>query len=607
MIVLGLNAFGQNPSACLVIDGKLKTFSNEERFNRLKGSHGLFPSQALRWCLSSNGLCIQDVDKIAINWDCTKYPFRIVRNMASIAIKKNSGSFQYTSKENISGDGLGSVVNYLNLYRPANYQSMIYSAMREIGFRDKLPELVYVNHHLSHAYQAYYQSGFKDALVLVADGHGEDSCVSGYVVRKGKFSRVLQYPVPYSLGWFYGGFTAYLGFYANRDEGKLMGLAAYGEKNKDKNPWLQRLERVLKVNDKGFELDPYFFKMGSNYHHPRYTDALVNFICNFDPDLRPIYPNEKVLLNGKQVNRYLLPQYIDLAYAVQNKLEETVLALVKYLRRQFPLPKLCLAGGTFMNCKANYLISTLPGIDELFIPPAASDDGSAIGSAYWVSEQLGAKLGDPLKTVQYGASFSNDEIRRTLNIYGLNFQALDDPAETASKLLAKGKIIGWFQGPAEMGARALGGRSIVAIPTNNGIKDKINNQVKFRESWRPYCPSLPAEYASDSLSGGKKLPYMIRADMATELLATNAPATVHIDNTIRPQTVEKDILPLWHRLITETGKLTGVPIVLNTSFNIQGEPIVNNPNDAIRSFFSSGLDYLIIGNYLVSKKNSKTQ
>lgn len=607
MIVLGLNAFGQNPSACLVIDGKLKAFSHEERFNRLKGSHGLFPSYALRWCLSSTGLDIRDVDKIAINWDCTKYPFRIMRNLAGIALKNGFSSAKYNSKGNISGDGFGGVLNYLNLYRPANYQSMVHSAMREIGIRDKLPELVYVNHHLSHAYQAYYQSGFKDALVLVADGHGEDSCVSGYVVRKGKFSRVLQYPVPYSLGWFYGGFTSYLGFYANRDEGKLMGLAAYGEKTKANNPWLQRLERILKINDKGFELDPYFFKMGSNYHHPRYTDALVNFLGSYDPNLRPIYPGEKAFLNGEQVNRYLLPEYIDLAYAVQSKLEEALLSLVKYIRRQYPISKLCLAGGVFMNCKANYLISTLPGIDELFIHPAASDDGSAIGAAYWVSEQLGAKLGDPLKNVQYGASFSNDEIKKALSTYGLNFQAMDDPAEIASKLLAKGKIIGWFQGAAEMGARALGGRSIVAIPTNNGIKDKLNSQVKFRESWRPYCPSLPAEDASEYLSGDKYLPYMIKADIATELLAANAPATVHIDKTIRPQTVEKDILPLWHRLITETGKLTGVPIILNTSFNIQGEPIVNSPNDAIRSFFSSGLDSLIIGNYLVSKKSSQTE
>jgi carbamoyltransferase len=604
MVILGLNAFGQNPSACLAVDGKLRAFSHEERFNRLKGSHGLFPSQATSWCLASQGLNIGEVDKIAINWDCHKYPFTALRNLASVALKGTLGR-KLDRRVGSAGDGMGGVINYLNLYRPANYQSMIYAALRESGFRGHLPELVYVNHHLSHAYQAYYQSGFDDALVLVADGHGEDTCVSGYAVRGGKFSKILHYPVPYSLGWFYGGFTAYLGFHANRDEGKLMGLAAYGEEGKADNPWLQRLDRILKVNGDGFDLDPYFFKLGGNYHHSRYTDALVKFITGYDPTLRPVGVGEKAQFGGQETNRYLLPQYIDLAYAVQTRLEDALLAVVKNMLSQTSFNRICLAGGVFMNCKANHAIAQLPEIEDAFIHPAASDDGSAIGAAYWVSRQLGADTWDPLRHVQYGAAFSNEAVQKALDVCGVEYHALEDTAATTAKLLAQGKIIGWFQGGAEMGARALGGRSIIACPDRTAVKQVVNSRIKFRESWRPYCPSLPRENQKEYLQGSIPLPFMIRAEKATELLARQAPATVHVDNTVRPQTVDKGVLPLWHHLICETGKLTGVPVLLNTSFNVRGEPMVNSPFDAIRTFFSTGLDALVIGDFLVLKKGCR--
>ena len=249
--------------------------------------------------------------------------------------------------------------------------------------------------------------------------------------------------------------------------------------------------------------------------------------------------------------------------------------------------------------------SQMPQIEEVFIHPAASDDGSAIGAAYWVAKQLGDDVRDPLKHVQYGAAFSNDEVKQALDVCGVEYQALDDTAATTAKLLAQGKILGWFQGGAEMGARALGGRSIIACPTQEAIKEQVNSKVKFRESWRPYCPSLPVESRQDYLQNDAYQPFMIRADQATELLAKQAPATVHVDNSVRPQTVDQEVLPLWHSLISETGKLTGVPVLLNTSFNIRGEPIVNSPFDAIRTFFSTGLDALVMGDFLVLKQEGK--
>lgn len=603
MIVLGINAFGQNPSAALVVDGKLRAFSHEERFNRLKSSHSLFPAQSLAWCLSSQKIKLEEVEKIAINWDCGKYPYRVLSNMARAAARK---LFRKQPGNRGQGDGMGGVINYINRYRPANFQSMIHAGLRESGFKGRLPELVYVNHHLSHAYQAYYQSGYQDALVLVADGHGEEACVSGYKVYKGEFTKILEYPVPYSLGWFYGGFTAYLGFQANRDEGKLMGLAAYGEKSKDENPWLRHLDEILKVDRFGFELNPYFFKLGGNYHHPRFTDKLVKYINKIDPELLPIGMDEKAQHQGKNINRYLLPKYVALAYAVQTRLEEALQAIVRRMTHETGLYKLCLAGGVFMNCKANYSISEMQEVKELFIHPAATDDGSALGAAYYVSRELGAEPVDPLLHVQHGASYSPDSIRKALEISGIDYREMRDPAIETARLLAQGKFIAWFQGAAEMGARALGGRSIIACPNKEEVKDEINAKVKFREFWRPYCPSITAEHADQFLVHAENAAFMICADKAKPLLKKQAPATVHVDKTVRPQIVKKTVLPLWHRLICETGKITGTPVLLNTSFNRKGEPIVNSPFDAIRTFYSTGLDALVLGNFLVLKKGLKS-
>lgn len=600
MRIIGINAFGQNPAACLVENGKLIAFSHEERFNRLKCSHGLFPSQAFSWCLTSNALSLSDIDQIAVNWDCHKYPLRIAASHARAAFA--SRAWKETPTNNAQGDGMGGIFEYLNHYRTPHFSAKIRDAIRTSGHKGRIPKIVYVNHHLSHAYQSYCQSGFKDAMVLVADGHGEEACVSGYEVRNFVFKRVLHIPVPYSLGWFYGGFTAYLGFNANRDEGKLMGLAAYGEQNKGQNPWLERLDKILQIKHDGFRLDPRYFKMGANSYHPRFTDALVNFICSYNANLAPIALNERTIYKDKTINRYLLPEYIDLAYSVQSKLEDAVCALVKALQAKTGLDNLCLAGGVFMNCKVNGSVFSMKGIKELFIHPAASDDGSAIGAAYWLSKEMGANPSDPLTHVQYGAAFDNEIIRKSLEQSGLCYHSCDDPASAAAELLAQNKYLGWFQGPAEMGARALGGRSIIACPYRPGVKDDINARVKFREGWRPYCPSLCFESRLKYLSSSASNNYMIRADIATDLLKKHAAATVHVDNTVRPQTVSQEVLPLWHRLIRETEMRTGVPVILNTSFNVRGEPIVNSPFDAIRTFCSTGLDALVIGNYLIQKR-----
>lgn len=600
MRILGINAFWQNPSACLLDDGELIGFSHEERFNRLKGSHGLFPSLTINWLLSSNNISISDIDLIAFNWDCNKYPWKRAGQL--LKAKINLPAFNHGSgSKGKASSGLGDIFEYLNSYTPKNIVKKIKNELRSFGHLGVIPPIEFVGHHLCHAYQAYYHSPFDKSLVLVVDGHGEEDCVSGYSVQDGVFKKIANYKVPYSLGWFYGGMTAYLGFFANRDEGKLMGLAAYGEANKKNNIWLEKLDEVLKADAEGFLLNPHYFKFGSNSFNPRFTDSLVDFITGINGFLKPIGINELLTINGQTKNRYLHNEYIDLAYAAQSKLEEALCSVVKNMVAETGIKKLSFSGGVAMNCKANRAVFDNCSLENIFIHPASSDDGSAIGAAFYLAAQLNELKRSPLKHTQYGASFSNDAIEKALKNCKIKYSSPEDVCSVGAKMLYDGKYIGWFQGAAEMGARALGGRSIIANPFEEKARDKINERIKYRENWRPYCPSLIDEYKQDYLESAMDSPFMILASTANNELKKCSPAVVHVDNTVRPQTVEKTYLPKWAHLIDEFKGFSGHPVILNTSFNVRGEPIVNSPYDAIRTFYSTGLDYLIMGDFIVEK------
>ncbi len=601
MIILGINAFGENPSACLIIDGRLVSFSHEERFNRLKGSYGLFPSHSINWCLRSNNLTLSDIHNIAFNWDANKYPFTMVKNLIKTKFTYFFKKGYHAPSSIGNSNSYSGVFEHLNLYTPMLIKQKIRDNLRVFGHKGKIPKIVFVEHHLSHAYQTYFQSSFKESLVLIVDGHGEENCISGYRVNDGVFKKILGYDIPYSLGWFYGGFTAYLGLQANRDEGKMMGLAAYGEARKDSNPWLERLNNIISFPKNNFTMNPLFFKLGGNEYHPRYTDNLVKFITSFDPEMIPISLNETVEKDGEIINKYMLDKYVDLAFAVQKYLEDSLINITKKMIKETGITNLCLAGGVAMNCKANREILDNTEITDIFIHPASSDDGSAIGSAFYVAKERGDDIRNILTNVQLGPSFSNDEIKKALDNSHLSYSSSNDIGTDSAKLLNEGKILSWFQGGSEMGARALGGRSIIASPMYKEMKDKVNKNVKYREMWRPYTPSILSEYQDEYIKDSVDSPFMILAGNAKEKLIKNAPAVVHIDNTVRPQTVKNKDLPIWYNLIKEHHKLSGHPILLNTSFNVRGEPIVCSPYDAIRTFYSTGLDSLVIGDFIITK------
>jgi carbamoyltransferase len=601
MIILGINAFSFNPSACIVRGGKLASFCQEERLNRLKGSYGLFPSKAIIWCLTHQKLHLHDIDYIAFSWGCHKYPakmfFSLVRAYTGQLGRKRN---KFKSSINVNGSKWA-VLEIFQLYIPNQIKRRIRDFLRCDGHKGPIPKIEFVEHHLSHAYQTYYQSPFKEAIILVADGSGEENCVSGYKVREDKFEKILSFNIPQSLGWYYGGFTAYLGFNANRDEGKLMALAALGESRKQDNPWIGRFEKIIKVSSEGFEIDPNFFKFGGNEYHPRYTDHLVKYITSFNDDLIPISVNECVEYKSNRIHKYLLNEYIDLAYAVQHHLEKALLCLVKRLIRETGVKKLCLAGGIAMNCKANSRIADEGILDDIFIHPASPDEGACIGAAFFISSQNGEDPRNVLKNTQIGPSYTNDDIEKTLKAFKLSYLTPEDICQAAISLLRDRKILGWFHGGLEMGARALGGRSIIARPDIEGIKQKLDSEVKLREIWRPYAPSVISEKSSEFFDNSFDTSFMILARKANKKMISIAPATVHVDRTTRPQSVSGEILPRWHYLLGLAGKEFGAPILLNTSFNVKGEPIVCSPTDAIRCFFSTGMDALILEDFLLQK------
>lgn len=603
MIVLGLNAFGNNPSACLVVDGKLTAFCQEERLNRLKGSRGMFPSRAVEWCLRSRGFSLADLDRISLSWDCGKYPWTMLRKLVR---SRFSPSVSGEIKGPGSCKGLAvPLLEYCLTFTPDVVQKKTRDSLRAAGLNGPMPRLEFVPHHLSHAWQAYWQSPFGDAAVLVADGSGEENCISAFEVRSGVFRKLFGVDVPDSLGWFYGGFTAYLGFRADRDEGKLMGLAALGESRRSENPWPERLEKILRINPGGFEMDPGYFKLGAHNLHPRFSDTLAAFMTSFDPELKPVRLGETARFNGIPDHRYLAPGYVDLAWAVQDRLEQAVLVLARRLLDESGLGDLCLAGGVFMNCKANGMLVERSGARNIFVHPAGSDDGSCIGAALHTAANGGDNPRNVLDNVQFGPSFTETEIMQALQVCGIDYSRPPDICRAVASLVARGRVVGWFQGKLEMGARALGGRSIVATPVDPTMKERINRQVKFREQWRPYCPSLLRESASGLLKGGGDYPYMIVARDAGATLSEQAPAVVHVDSTVRPQTVDRQSLPLWHSLIECVGEKTGLPVVLNTSLNVRGEPVACSPRDALACLYTTGLDALAIGNFLIVKRGNR--
>jgi carbamoyltransferase len=602
MNILGINGFGQNPSACILQDGKLIAFAEEERFNRIKACRGVFPGLSVAYCLSFAKLTLDSIDGIAFGWDSTKYPWTMMRKFGVNYLKyKNSERLSYHKQKDSSS--IVTTIKELFEWHPSRIRSEIMAGLRAVGIQGNIPKIEFVSHHLAHAYSTYFCSNFNSAGILTIDGSGEDLCTQLAIGDGDKVRVIESFPIPHSLGWFYAAITQYLGFTPYRDEGKLMGLAALGEKRKSSNKWLEPLSRILQIGNGTYQVDPTYTKFGGHYYGSRYTDKMSKLITSVDSNAVPVAHGEIVEVNGHVQSKYLLNEYVDLAWATQELLERAAIMLARKLVHEYGRDKLCIAGGVGLNCKMNGEILRQSGCKAIFVQPASNDAGTALGAAMYVAKELGENIRNPLKNAYMGPGFSNDEIYSVLKNCGISFQKVDNPAEEAAKLLEEGKIIAWFQGRMEFGQRALGNRSILANPVLPGMKDKVNAEVKYRESWRPFCPSITNEAMQNYVENPNEASFMIVAYHIRAEMREKLSSVVHIDGTIRPQVVTKESNLLYHSLISNLGKQTGHSVVLNTSFNVRGEPIICTPLEAIRCFYSNGLDALLLGDFILRKKD----
>jgi carbamoyltransferase len=558
MITLGVNYTKMHDSsACIVRDGELLFAIAEERISRVKHDAS-FPHLAIQACLEYSRIRADQLDEVCFGWP-TAGP-----------------GFRHDLKCFING---GLPLTHLNLLTSAlHFLSMWHQGGGAKKFWQQFgnakARMRFVDHHLAHALSAYAYSGFSEAAVVVMDGRGAWEATSIWHGRRGRLEHVLTIPFPDSVGFLYSEFTAYLGFQRNTDEWKVMGLAPYGHRGVDLRPFID------------FETIPYRV-----YSKRLFANGAAQF-------------SEIAVRLGppRTAESEIEERHKNIAYAVQDACEKAMVNVVRLAIEKTRCRNVCLAGGVALNSKANGKILASGLLEEIFVQPAASDDGAALGAAlapYLDNDGRLPKMN--MRHAYLGPSFGDDTIEATLKTYKLRSTRLGDPAKTAAELLTQGKILGWFQGRMEFGPRALGSRSILADPRDPEMNIKVNNAVKFREWWRPFAPSLKKEVAGDFLESATDSPFMILTAQVRPEKRQVIPSVTHVDGSARPQTVEKEINPLYWRLIDEFGKRTGVPVVMNTSFNLRGEAIVHTPTDALRTFFSSGLDALVIGSFLVEK------
>lgn len=582
-----------NPAACLLRDGELIAFCEEERFVRVKAAPEHFPGQAAAFCLGRGALSLEEVDRIAFAWDAGKYPLRMFKTLLGQYARHRSRAGSASGLRGQGSSTWSSALANVFKYTPGRLREEIRLGLFAQGIAGEMPEIEFVPHHLAHAYSTYFASPYRDALVLTLDGSGEDVCTQVAVGRTDRLEVVRSISVPHSLGWYYAAFTAYFGFRPYQHEGKLMALAGLGHERADENPWLERLAPVLPIDGGAYEVDPIYTRFGPHRHAERFTDRLVELVTGHDPELGPVAPGDR---------RYLDSRYVDLAYGVQARLELAVKSLAKATARENGgLKNLCIAGGVGLNCKLNGALLRDGGFEGVFVQPAANDAGSAIGAAMRVAEQAGDPIRRPLEHVHYGPAFTSDEIERLLKGCKLHALRCDDIARSTAEELARGKLVGWFQGPAEYGPRALGARSILAGPALEGVAHKLNLEVKGREAWRPFCPSILEEEAPRYFTACERAPFMTTAFEVVEGQRETLRSAMHVDGSARPQTVSSTASPLFHALLSEFRDRTGLPFLINTSFNVAGEPIVATPAQALRCFYSTGLDVLALGDFLLRK------
>ncbi len=562
MNILAIYPWTHISSSALLINGKLVAASAEERFSRVKWTTS-FPTKSANWCLNYSGIKWEDLDRIVVPWNP--------------GLNINSASSRWDSNISWRGEMLSNIPS--NIMKALN---SIPPKSMEISFGKN--KISYLNHHECHAASAIYSSNFNKCDYLTIDGHGEvETCVLGSFDGK-KINKRLSVSYPHSVGLLYGTFTDFLGFKPDNDEWKTMALASYSTK---KNSFDEKMVKLYKLTNNGFELDLSYF----DYY---LFDKQKNF-----------YNHKLISLFGepRKKDSLITQRHYQIAGALQRAFTKIVFHLIKITKKNGNKSNnIVIAGGAAMNCVFNGLLENKKTYKNNFVPPWPDDLGVSIGAAYLENSKLGKK-NIRSDNVFLGPEFSNKNISKLLKNYNLNFSRPVNLSKYVAKKLSEGYLIGWFQNKMEFTHRALGNRSILADPRKLNMQQKVNSAVKYRESFRPFAPAALDKEVHKIFNVEKnyKIQFMEKAVFVKKNWRKKIPAVVHVDGTARLQTVSEKFNKKFYELISEFYKITGVPVILNTSFNLNGEPIVMTPSDAIRTFYTCGLDILVLQDFVIEK------
>ena len=592
--ILGISAFYHDSAACIIQDGEIIAAAQEERFTRKKHDPN-YPKNAINFVLNYSNLKLSEVDQIVF----FEKPFLKFERLLETYVAFAPKGFVSFSK-----------AMPLWIKEKLFQKNLLFNKLKEHDENFKSDENIYFSdHHLSHAASAFFPSPFEEAVVLTADGVGEWATTTVAVGKGNHLEVKKEIQFPHSLGLLYSAFTYYTGFKVNSGEYKLMGLAPYG------SPIYQdKIKKLIDIKDDGtFRLDQKYFN---------YATGLTMTNDKF----HKLFGKEPRGPKKDQITQF----HMDIASSIQHVTEEIMIKLAKGIRNEYGIKNLCLAGGVALNCVANGKILKEKIFDNVWIQPAAGDAGGSLGAALalWYIEQGNTRKinkNDSMKGSYLGCEFNQQQIEKELDSLGANFQTFEYESliEKTAEFLANEKAIGWFQGRMEFGPRALGGRSILGDPRSDKMQKNLNLKVKYRESFRPFAPSILREDLSKWFNLDVDSPYMLlvsdindekKIEMTEEqkklfgidklnIKRSEVPAVTHVDYSARIQTVTKNTNKIYFDLIAKFKEKTGCPVLVNTSFNVRGEPIVNTPTDAFNCFMGTELDYLVIGNCILNKKD----
>jgi len=567
MYNLGISCYYHDSAAALLKDGHVIAAVEEERFSRKKFDDD-FPKMAIDWCLNEAKILPSQIDSIAF-YDKPVLKFeRLLDNYIAVAPR-----------------GLHSFLDVIPkwIHKRLWIKNEIKKSLN--GFQG---EIIFPEHHISHAAHAFYTSPFEDAAILNIDGVGEWSTTSYGVAKNNLIEITNDLRWPHSLGLFYSAFTYFLGFKVNEGEYKLMGLSSYGKPKY----YDLILDNLIDVKDDGS------IHLNMKYFAFTHDKVMTNKKFSELFGIKPKTKDEKTL----QI-------HFDIGASAQKVLEDIILKMVNHIYSKTKMKNLCIGGGVALNGVANYKILTQSPFDNIHIPPSPGDAGSAVGAAQYLYHIYHKNPKNTFKNnadlirenIYVGPSFSNNQIKEFLDSKNISYHSFDrEPLlKRTAQLIADGNVVGWYQGKMEWGPRALGNRSILADPRKAEMKDTLNQKIKHRESFRPFAPSIMEEYTSEYFDMDIPSPYMLMVSPVKK--PKKIPAVTHVDGTGRIQTVSKDTNSLYYDLINEFFKITGVPVIINTSMNVMGEPIVNTPEEAYNMIVKTDMDYLIMGNYLIEK------